>query len=311
MAVEVRASGPCPQVQKHRPSVRASGWRGRFPARILTVAAIALLVCAPALAMTPAGTVISDAATFTDDSGSVSSNSVDVVVLQVGGCQVTPGSGAQSGVAGGVVYLPVVVTNTGNGSDTFSLGTSSTAGWSVLIYRDDNGDGVHQAGETTILTSTGPLAMGGQAACMLAVSLPAGLAGSNSVTLTARSGYDTQCLATATFVVGSVVPVSANFSGSPTSGPAPLTVTFTDTSSGSPTAWSWSFGDGGTSTKQNPSHTYSAAGTYTVALTASNAGGPNTKTVAGCVTVSVAPPVASFRRVADERIGAAHGGLHG
>ncbi len=251
-------------------------------------------MCTPALAMTPAGTVISDVATLTDDSGSVSSNSVDVVVLQVGGCQVTPTSGAQSGVAGGVVYLPVVVTDAGNGSDAFSLSTTSTAGWPVLIYRDDNGDGLHQAGETTVLTSTGPLAMGGQAACILAVTLPAGLAGSESLTLTAVSGYDTQCLGTAAFVVSSVVPVSANFSASPTSGSAPLKVAFTDTSSGSPTAWSWSFGDGATSTVQNPSHTYSAAGTYTVALTASNAGGPNTKTIAGCVSVSVAPPATNF-----------------
>ena len=41
-------------------------------------------------------------------------------------------------------------------------------------------------------------------------------------------------------------------------------------------AWSWSFGDGGTSTAQNPSHTYTAAGTYTVTLTASNAYGNDT-----------------------------------
>ncbi len=294
MVGEVRASGPCPQVQKYRPSGRGSGWRGRLPTGILTAAIIALLVCAPALAITPAGTVISNVAICIYDGGSVSSNSVDVVILQVGGCQVTPGSGAQSGVAGGVVFLPVVVANTGNGSDTFSLATSSTAGWSVLIYQDDNGDGLHQVGETTVLTSTGPLAMGGQAACILAVSLPAGVAGSDSVTLTARSGYDTQSLATATFVVNSAVPVSANFSASPTSGPAPLAVTFTDKSSGSPTAWSWSFGDGSTSSQQNPSHAYSAAGTYTVALTASNAGGQNTKTIGGCISVSAAPPAANF-----------------
>jgi gliding motility-associated-like protein len=34
----------------------------------------------------------------------------------------------------------------------------------------------------------------------------------------------------------------------------------------SPTAWTWHFGDGGSSTSQNPSHTYTAAGTYTVTL---------------------------------------------
>jgi PKD repeat protein len=85
----------------------------------------------------------------------------------------------------------------------------------------------------------------------------------------------------------------AAFSASPTSGTAPLTVAFTDTSSGSPTAWSWDFGDGSAfSTVQNPSHTYTAAGTYSVTLTVSNDGGSSTVTQNGYV--SVAAP-ASYR----------------
>src|SRR6266566_2875599 len=50
-----------------------------------------------------------------------------------------------------------------------------------------------------------------------------------------------------------------------------LGCSFTDQSSdpdGSVTSWQWTFGDGTTgSTAQNPSHTYSAAGSYTVTLT--------------------------------------------
>lgn len=49
-----------------------------------------------------------------------------------------------------------------------------------------------------------------------------------------------------------------------------LACTFTDGSTdpdGVVSAWSWTFGDGGTSTAQSPSHTYAAAGTYTVSLT--------------------------------------------
>lgn len=69
---------------------------------------------------------------------------------------------------------------------------------------------------------------------------------------------------------------SASFNASPTTGPAPRTVHFTDTSTHDPTAWSWDFGDGATSTAQNPSHTYTAAGTYTVSLTATNAYGSDT-----------------------------------
>ncbi len=59
-------------------------------------------------------------------------------------------------------------------------------------------------------------------------------------------------------------------------GTAPVTISFTDTSSNLPTSWNWNFGDGKTSHSQNPSHTYDAAGTYTVTLTASNGAGFST-----------------------------------
>ncbi len=51
---------------------------------------------------------------------------------------------------------------------------------------------------------------------------------------------------------------------------APLTVNFQDASTGGATAWQWDFGDGGTSTQQNPTHTYTAAGSFTVTLTVTN-----------------------------------------
>ncbi|HYX24132.1 MAG TPA: IPT/TIG domain-containing protein, partial [Thermoanaerobaculia bacterium] len=53
-----------------------------------------------------------------------------------------------------------------------------------------------------------------------------------------------------------------------------LTVQFVDTSTGTPTSWNWQFFDAGaTSTAQNPTHTFSAPGTYAVKLTVSNANG--------------------------------------
>ncbi|MCB9882755.1 MAG: S8 family serine peptidase [Planctomycetes bacterium] len=81
-------------------------------------------------------------------------------------------------------------------------------------------------------------------------------------------------------------PPTAEFVGTPTSGTVPLSVQFTDQSTGSPTSWSWTFGDGGTSSAQNPSHTYSVAGTYTVAMTASNTNGSNTRTRINYIVVS-------------------------
>ena len=112
-------------------------------------------------------------------------------------------------------------------------------------------------------------------------------AGTYTVALTVSNtaGSNTQTRTNYISVTTGSAPV-ANFSGTPTSGTAPLAVTFTDASTGSPTSWSWTFGDGGTSTAQNPSHTYAAAGTYTVALTATNAFGSNTLTRTGYVTVT-------------------------
>ena len=78
----------------------------------------------------------------------------------------------------------------------------------------------------------------------------------------------------------------ANFSATPRSGSAPLAVSFTDTSSNAPTDWAWSFGDGSSSAQQHPSHTYTAAGSYTVSLTATNGDGSDGETKVDYITVS-------------------------
>jgi PKD repeat protein len=89
-------------------------------------------------------------------------------------------------------------------------------------------------------------------------------------------------------------PPVADFTANPRSGAAPLMVAFTDTSTGKITSWNWDFGDGGSSTVQNPTHTYTTPGTYTVTLTVSGPGGSDTETKMGYITVSHAPPQADF-----------------
>ncbi len=59
---------------------------------------------------------------------------------------------------------------------------------------------------------------------------------------------------------------------------------FTDLSQNA-TGWDWDFGDGAGSTKQNPAHTYSSTGIYTVSLTVSNSNGTDSK----LATVNVVP----------------------
>jgi len=91
------------------------------------------------------------------------------------------------------------------------------------------------------------------------------------------------------------LPPDADFSATPTSGNVPLKVKFTSTSAGSPTAWKWSFGDGSNLvTEQNPEHTYSKAGIYTVKHTAINAYGRSTEIKTNYITVGSASPNADF-----------------
>ncbi len=86
---------------------------------------------------------------------------------------------------------------------------------------------------------------------------------------------------------------TANLSADVTSGCVPLTVNFTDQSSANVLGWSWSFpgGDPASSTDQNPSVTYNAAGTYNVALIVSNGSGNDTLTLFSYVTVDDVPSV--------------------
>jgi len=62
--------------------------------------------------------------------------------------------------------------------------------------------------------------------------------------------------------------------------------------SGNITAYLWNFGDGGTSSLQNPDHTYTAVGNYTISLTLTHS--------SGCISVKtsvltvLSPPIANF-----------------
>jgi PKD repeat protein len=76
------------------------------------------------------------------------------------------------------------------------------------------------------------------------------------------------------------------------------TVTFTSTSTipstNTAATYAWDFGDGATSTVQNPTHSYAAAGTYTVTLVVTNEGGSGTATKSCYVTDM---PIISFTPV--------------
>jgi PKD repeat protein len=113
--------------------------------------------------------------------------------------------------------------------------------------------------------------------------------GSYSVTLKATNDEGSNSTTLTKYInVSTTSAPGTSFTAAVTSGTAPFTVQFTDTSTSLPTAWEWSFGDGSSSTQQNPSHTYVSTGTYTVSLTATNAGGSQVATRTNYITVSPA-----------------------
>jgi gliding motility-associated-like protein len=89
---------------------------------------------------------------------------------------------------------------------------------------------------------------------------------------------------------------SSAFSGSPLIACiAPLTVNFNNTTIGA-TTYQWDFGDGATSATASPSHTYTAAGFYTVTLISTNANGC-TDTLVKPAFVKIQLPQASINNL--------------
>lgn len=79
--------------------------------------------------------------------------------------------------------------------------------------------------------------------------------------------------------------VIALFSADITSGTSPLIVNFSSLSLNNPTSWVWDFGDGSASNSQDPQHTYSDVGDYTVSLTVSDGSSTDTETKTDFISV--------------------------
>ncbi|HKK79025.1 MAG TPA: PKD domain-containing protein, partial [Phaeodactylibacter sp.] len=78
---------------------------------------------------------------------------------------------------------------------------------------------------------------------------------------------------------GSANPPTAAFTADATTVPFGTAIQFTDTSTENPGAWTWDFGDGTTSNVQDPSHVYTASGTYNVSLIVTNCNNSDTSSV--------------------------------
>ncbi|MFT5461990.1 MAG: PKD repeat protein [Planctomycetota bacterium] len=120
------------------------------------------------------------------------------------------------------------------------------------------------------------------------------LAGTFTVGLTSTGPGGSDGETKVDYILTVDTPPTADFTSDVTSGVAPLDVQFTDASVGHVSSWAWDFGDALASTVQAPLHTFTAAGTYTVALTVAGAGGMDTVTKVGFIIVSEPAPVAEF-----------------
>lgn len=141
--------------------------------------------------------------------------------------------------------------------------TNSSTGAATYIW--DFGDGFTDTVPNPVHSYTAP---GTYTVCLLANS---------------ACGSDTICQA----VTISCPAPTASFSASATD----LTANFTNGSAGA-TSYVWDFGDGNTDTTANPTHVYSASGTYVVCLTATSVCGSDV--FCDTITVTCALPTSAF-----------------
>jgi PKD repeat protein len=186
--------------------------------------------------------------------------------------------------APGVEDIPNQTTTWGTpvGPVSFTVSDAETAAGALTVTATSSNQ--------TVLPDAN-ISLGGSGATRTITLTPVvGQAGTATVTVSVEDGGALSTQDTFTLTVTAAAPV-ASFTGTPTSGTDPVSVTFTDASTNSPTSWLWERNSGGGwttfSTSQNPTQAF-AAGTWSVRLTATNAGGSNTQTRTNYLAVAAA-----------------------
>lgn len=166
---------------------------------ILLLVMSIVLIPVQTWALTAANTLIRNqaSATFKDEAGtaySVTSNMVETLVQQVAGLELVQ-TQTKLASSGATVDFPHVVTNTGNGDDSFTLASAEMTGDSfdfttVKFYADANQDG--QADDLSSPITQTPLLKSGESFSFVAIAeVPASLndAATGKYTLTAASAF--------------------------------------------------------------------------------------------------------------------------
>jgi len=202
-------------------------------------------LAAGAPAAPPAGTPIGNqaSATYLDASNTArtaTSNLVTTIVQQVASFTLTA-NGARTAAPGGQAVFPHVLTNTGNGGDSFSLALVNLAGddfdlTGLAIYADANGDGVPD--NFTPLASTGPMAAGDVFQFVVVGSVPGtqigGQVAQARITGTStfngsQTAFNTDVVTVTGNAVMSVTKSISQASGASPSGPYTYTLSYSNT----------------------------------------------------------------------------------
>jgi PKD repeat protein len=211
--------------------------------------------------------------TVTDNGGATNSVTKSVVVT-------VPNNVLQNGV--GITIADATVNHQQNWTMVVPAGATS------LTFTLSGGTGDADmyvrfgSAPTTSTYDCRPYVSGNSESCPIATAQ----AGTYYVMVNAYAAYSGVTLKGSYTAPGTGGTPSANFTFS-TSG---LTATFTDSSTdtgGTIGTYAWTFGDGGTSTTKSPSHTYAAAGTYSVTETVTDSVNNTTSAKTSSVTVSV------------------------
>lgn len=205
--------------------------QNRSNATTLSLAAAMLVLASQGAhaASTAAGTEITNqaSAVYLDSllrGHTAVSNIVKTIVQQVGSVDMGDGSAKNAGASAQVVYSHSI-TNTGNGSDSFTLSATNAGAFSmanVVFYADANGDGI--ADNDTPITGTGSLPAGETFRFVAVATLPANAAPgtNNELTVKATSTFNPQVFATSkdttTVTASAMMDITANGPGAGASG---------------------------------------------------------------------------------------------
>lgn len=201
--------------------------------------------------------------TVTDDDGATGSDSVTITVTG-GGTNQPPTAVIAATPTSGPAPLTV----------NFNASGSSDADGSIVSYAWNFGDGRTSTRQNPRIRYNS----NGVYTVTLTVTDDDGATGTDTVVITVGSGPVNQ-------------PPTAVATANVTSGTAPLSVNFTGSGSsdsdGTIASYAWNFGDGGSATTANPSHSYTAVGTYIATLTVTDDDGA---TDTDTVTINVTNP---------------------